>query len=185
MLTHYKRSTFGPAFLTDCGRDASTIIKPCSCVGVFVGGTVHLFRVILEVMHCLFFSNSRTGNSFRYWWRHVTLSQRKPLFVILDRFPCVVRCSVRSSGRRLITHAIMFLVPLLHFHGTWIYSCVSWRLSSLLWPHGLIIELKVDGVSIECEGFINSNLHGGDLLLVTICPISRPNVVLISPWSPG
>ena len=30
-------------------EDASTIIKPCSCVGVFVGGTVHPFRVILEV----------------------------------------------------------------------------------------------------------------------------------------
>ena len=31
-------------------EDAWTIIKPCSCVGVFVGGTMHLFRVPLEIM---------------------------------------------------------------------------------------------------------------------------------------
>ena len=60
----------------------------------------------------------------------------------------------RSSGRLLITHAILFLVPLLHFHGTWIYTCVSWRFSRFLWLHRLIIELHVDGVSRECEGFI-------------------------------
>ena len=59
-----------------------------------------------------------------------------------------------SSGRLLITHAILFLVPLLHFHGTWIYTCVSWRFSRFLWLHRLIIELQVDGVSRECEGFI-------------------------------
>ena len=99
--------------------------------------------------------HSRIGNSFRYWWRHVTLSHRKPLIVILiGWFPCELRCSVRSSGRLLIGHGIVSLVPLLHFHGTWIYSCVSWRLSSLLWPHGLLIELQVDGVSRECEVFI-------------------------------
>ena len=59
---------------------------------------------------------------------------------------------VRESLR--IAHAITCLVPLLHFHGTWINSCVSWCLSSLLWLHGLLIELQVDGESRECEGFI-------------------------------
>ena len=97
------------------------------------------------------------------------------------QFSCVVRCSVRSSGRFLITHAIKFLVPLLHYHGTWIHSCVSWRLSTLLWPHGLIIELQVDGVSRECEGFIivifTEAITSGDHL-----PNSGPNVVLIPPW---
>ena len=57
------------------------------------------------------------------------------------------------SGRLMITHTIMFLVLLLHFHDTWIYSCVSYRLSIFLWPHGLIIELQYDGVSRECESF--------------------------------
>ena len=75
----------------------------------------------------------------------------------------------------------MFLIPLLHFHGTWTYSCVSWRLSSLLWLHRLHIELQVDGVSREHEGFINSSLHGDGLRPVTICPTSRPNVELIPP----
>ena len=144
---------------------------------------MHLFRVLSEVLCCSVFSNSRIGNSFRYRWRHVTFAHRKPLIVTLNWFPCVVRCPVRSSGRLLIAHAIMSLVPLLHFHGTWIYSGVSWRLSSFLWPRSLIIELQVDGVSRECEGLHNSNLHGGNLLLVTVCPNSRPNVV--PPWSPG
>ena len=48
----------------------------------------------------------------------------------------------------------MHLVPLLHFYGAWIYSCVSWRVRSLLWLHRLLIELQVDGVSGECEGFM-------------------------------
>ena len=106
-------------------EDTSARVKPCFCVGVFGGGTVHLFRVLSEVLYCLVFSNS--GNSFRYWWRHVTLSHRKPLTVILNWFPCLIRCSVRSSGRLLIAHAIVSLVPLLHFHGIRICSCVSWR----------------------------------------------------------
>ena len=135
-------------------EDASAIVKPCFRAGVFGGGTVHLFRVLSEVLYCSVFSDSRIGNSFRYWWRRVTLSRRKPLIVILNWFPCLIRCSVRSSGRLLIAHAIVSLVNLLHFHGTWIYSCVSWRLSSLLWPHGFIIELQVNGVSRECGGFI-------------------------------
>ena len=114
--------------------DASAIIKPCSCVSVFVGGTVHLFRVTVEVLHCSVFSKSRIGNSL-YWWRHVTSSHRKPLFVTFNWFPCLKGCSVRSSGRLLIAHAktwqlplrliaqaILSLVPLLHFHGAWIYS---------------------------------------------------------------
>ena len=40
------------------------------------------------------------------------------------------------------------------FHGTWIYSCISCRHGSLLWRHALLIELQVDAVSRECEGFI-------------------------------
>ena len=33
---------------------------------------MHLFRVLSEVPYCSVFSNSWNGNSFRYWWRHVT-----------------------------------------------------------------------------------------------------------------
>ena len=79
-------------------------------------------------------------------------------------------CFVRSSGRLLITHAIMFLVPLLHFHGTWLYSCVSWRLSrpslasrSHHWTPGRWCVERLRGLH-------DSNLYEGDLLLVTICP---------------
>ena len=81
----------------------------------------------------------RLVTPFRYWWKHVTLPHRIPHFVILNWFPCLIGCSVCSSGRllfahtitwplRLIAHAILSLVPLLHFHGTWIYSCISQRL---------------------------------------------------------
>ena len=97
-------------------EDTSAIIKPCFCVGIVGGGTVHLF--LLDFLDCSVFSNSRIGNSFRYCWRHVTFFHRMPLIVILNWFPCVVRCSFRSSGRLLIAHAIMvwyhcfiFLVP--------------------------------------------------------------------------
>ena len=38
-----------------------------------------------------------------------------------------------------------------------------------LWLHGLLIELQVDGVE-RMRGLHNSNLHGSNLLLVTICP---------------
>ena len=167
----------GFAFSHGLWEDASAIVKTCFCVGVFGGGTVHLFRVLSEVLYCSVFSNPRIGNSFRYWWKHVTLSHRKPLIIILSWFPCVIRCSVRSSGCLLIAHAIVSLVPLLNFHSTWIYSCVSWRRSSL---HGLLIELQVEGVS---RGLHNSSLHGDGLRPVTICPTSRPNVFLIPTWS--
>ena len=150
---HVKEIKVWACFPHGLWADTSATVKPCFCVRIFGGGTVQLFRVLSEVLNCPVFSNSRIGNSFRYWWRHVSLFHRESLIVILNWFPCVVRCSVRSSGRLLITHAIMFLVPLLHFHGTWIYSWASRRLRSLLWPHGLIIELQVDGVSRECEGF--------------------------------
>ena len=33
-----------------------------------------------------------------------------------------VRDKMRPSGRLLIAHAIVSLVPLLRFHGAWIYS---------------------------------------------------------------
>ena len=59
-----------------------------------------------------------------------------------------------SSARRLVPHAMMFLVPLLTFHGTSIYSCVTLRLNNFLWLQGLLIEPQVDRVSKECEGFI-------------------------------
>ena len=85
---------------------------------------------------------------------------------------CLIRCSVRSSGRLLITHAIMFLVSLFHLHGTWIYSSVSWRLSrpSLAsWsPHRAPRRWCVG----RMRGLQNSNLHGDDLGQVTICPTS-------------
>ena len=38
-------------FLRGLWEDASAIIKPCFCVGVFGGGTVHLFRVLSEVLY--------------------------------------------------------------------------------------------------------------------------------------
>ena len=71
---HVEKVNVGACLTQGLWEDASTIIKPSSCEGVFTGGTVHPFRVILEVLHCSLFSNSRMGNSLRYWWRHVTLS---------------------------------------------------------------------------------------------------------------
>ena len=120
------------------------------------------------------------------------VSHRKPLFVIFNWFPCLMGCSVRSSGHLLIAHAITWpltlrpiaqailsLVSLLHFRGTWIYSCISsWRLGSLLWLHDLFIE---HAVSRECEGFmINNSHHGAGHRPVTICPTSRTQCGLTS-----
>ena len=158
-------------------ENTSAIVKPCFCVGVLGGSTVHLFRVLSEVLYCSVFSLFRIGNSFRYKRRHVTSSRRKPFIVILNLFSYLIKCSFRSSGRLLIAHAIVSLVPLLHFHGTWICSCVARRLRGLLWLHGLLIEHQVDGVTRM------RRLHNGNLLGVTSCPTSRPNVVLIPPWS--
>ena len=147
-------------------EDASAISKPCFCVGVFVGGTVHLFRVPLEVLHCSVFSNSRIGNPFRYWWWHVTLSHRKPLFVILNWFPCLIGCSVRSSGCLLIAHAIIWPLPRdlsLKRSCSWYHCSIFMVLGSipeffralvaLLWLHDLLIELLVDAVSRGRDGF--------------------------------
>ena len=79
---------------------------------------------------------------------------------------------------------MMFLVLLIHFHGILgLFLRFSVPQQPSLWLHGFLIELQVDGVSRECEGLHNSNLHGGDLFLVTLRPNSRSNVVLISPWS--
>ena len=119
------KSTSGPAFLN----------------GYFGNSQTMLLCRRLRRWHGASFPSSflRIGTSLRCWWRHVTSSRRRPLIVILNWFPCLIRCSVRSSGRLLIAHASVSLVPSHHFHGTWIYSCVSRR---------------CDGVSRECEGFI-------------------------------
>ena len=53
-------------------EDRSATIKPCLCEFVFRCGTVHLVRVRMKFLYCLILSNSRIGNSFRHWWRHVT-----------------------------------------------------------------------------------------------------------------
>ena len=70
------------------------------------------------------------------------MSPCKPLIVILNWFPCVIRCSVQWAP------------SIASFSCFGIYSCVSRRCRSLLWLHSLLIELQVDGVSRECEGFI-------------------------------
>ena len=90
-------------------EDTSAIVKPCFCVGVFGGGTVRVFRVLSEVLYCSVFSNARIGNSFRFLRRHVTLSHRKPLIVILNWFSCLIRCSVRS---KILFFAIQPQAPL-------------------------------------------------------------------------
>ena len=66
---------------------------------------VHLVRDRLKLLYCSVFSDSRIGNPFRYWWGHVTLSHHKHLFVILKWFPCLIGCSVRSSGSPCIARA--------------------------------------------------------------------------------
>ena len=109
-------------------------------------------------------------------------SHRKPPIVIINWFPCGTGCSARSIGQHLFAHAIVSLVLLLHFHGPWICSCVSRRLSSLLSIHDLLIELQVDGVE-SMRWLHSSSLQGDGLRPVTICPSSRPNVILIPPWS--
>ena len=86
-------------------EDTSTMIKPYFCVGVTGGGTVHLFPVQLKLLCCSVFSNSRIDNSLRYRWKPVTLSHRRPLFVIFNWFPCLVGCSVRSSGGLCVARA--------------------------------------------------------------------------------
>ena len=144
-MLHWYVDTFFKTNVWACLRhgswdDASAIVKPCLGVGVFGGGTVHLFRVLSELLYCSVVSNfsnfSGIGN----------LSHRKPLIVILNWFPCVVSCSVRSSGRPLFTQATMFLAPLRHFHPAFLGASTAF--------HGLIIELHVDCASRECEGFI-------------------------------
>ena len=70
------------------------------------------------------------------------------LVSVPDRMLCPFQWSL------LIAHVILSLVPLLHFHGTWIYSCMSWRLGSLLCLHAFLIELQVDAVSRDCESSI-------------------------------
>ena len=125
-------------------EDASAIIKPCSCEGVFVGGTVHLFRVTLEILHCSGFSNSRFGNSYKYWWVacHLVSSKASLRHLQLVPVPDMMLClfwwapSYRSRAitsplpLRRIPHAILSLVPLLHFRGAWIYSCVRHAVNS-------------------------------------------------------
>ena len=103
-----------------------------------------------------------------------------PFIVILNWFLCVVRCSFRSCGPLLIAHAIASLVPLLHCHGTWIYSCVSWRLSSLLWPSWSHHQTPGRWCVERMRGLHHSTLHGDcSLLLVTTSPNSRPNAAFI------
>ena len=60
----------------------------------------------------------------------------------------------------------MSLVLLLHFHGPWICSCVSRRLSGLLSIHDLLIELQVDGVE-GMRWLHSSSLQGDGLRPVT------------------
>ena len=90
---------------------------------------------LLKFLYCSVFSNSRIGNSLRYWWRHVTLFHRKPLVLIFNWFPYLIGCSVRSMGSSWIARATtrrklrnitvaMCLVPFPQFHGTWIDACI-------------------------------------------------------------
>ena len=60
---------------------------------------------------------------------HLVSSQ--PFIVILNWFLHLTRCSFRSSGRLLITHAIVSLVPMLYF--SW-YFDLFLRFSEPQWP---------------------------------------------------
>ena len=65
-----------------------------------------------------------------------------------------------------------------NFFGT--IASFSWYLDLFL-PHRTPSRWCVE----RMRGLHISNLHGNDLLLVTICTNSRPNAVFLSPWSPG
>ena len=112
--------------------------QPCLCVGVVGSGTVHLFRVLSE------FQTEALSH-----FLIASLSLSPQLVPVLGKMLCPFQWAPAEH-----THAMLFLVQLLHFRGTWIYSCISRRPSSPLWLHGLLIELQVDGVLRECEGFI-------------------------------
>ena len=106
---------------------------------------------------------------------HIVSSQA----VIFNWFSYLVTCSFRSRGRLLIAHAIVSLVPLLHFHSSLIYSCVSRRLRSL--PHRTPGWWSVE----RMRGLHKSDLLGDCLRPLTICRISRPTVVQIPPCHPA
>ena len=59
VVTLYK-STSGPPFHR-LWKDASALVKPCPCVGIFGGGTAHSFRFLLGVLHCSVFSNEKSN----------------------------------------------------------------------------------------------------------------------------
>ena len=124
-----------PVFFKDCGTDVSAIIKPCLCVSVFGGGTVHLCRVQMKFLCCSVFLNSRIGTSLMNWWRHVTLSHLKLLFVIFNWFPCLIGCSFRSNGGLCIARAITWRLTQTHHSHEFIpgtISSCSWYLDLFL-----------------------------------------------------
>ena len=64
------------------------------------------------------------------------------------------------------------MVPLLHFSGNSINSCIFGRLGVFFWRHTLLIELQIDGVSRECKGIMIIVFTG----LVSIpCPSGHPS----------
>ena len=122
--------------------------------------------IFSEFFRKLVFSSSRIGSSFRCLVEpcHLVSSQAAHR---LNWFPCVTRCSVQWAPSGLLTRSC-----------PWYHRFIFMVLGSI--PAFLSV---VDGVSREREKNHNSSLHGDGLRPVTICPTSRPNVVLVPPWS--
>ena len=99
-------------------------------------------------------------------------------FVTFNWFPCLIGCSVHSSGRLLITHSIVSLAPLLHFHVLGSIPAFLGATVAFSGFMGFLIE-RVE----RMRGLHNSSPHGDCLRPVAVCPTSRPIMVLIPPWS--
>ena len=122
-------------------------------------------------LYCSVFSNSRIGNSFSHWWKHVTSSHVSQtyyhaLFVPVGAF---FSCDRLAGTIALFSWCsdlfLRFVAPRQPSQASWSHHRTPsrWRVE-------------------RTRGLHKSNHHGDDLLLV-ICPNSRPNAVFISPWS--
>ena len=117
------------------------------------------------------------------------------LFVIFKWFPCLMGCSVRSSRGpciaramtwrlklRLIPFASLVLVPFLHLHGTWIYSCIFpapwWPSLASCSPHRAPGRCCVE----RMQELHNNGLHGAGQPSVSICSPSQHHLALMKLW---
>ena len=118
------QSTCHPSFFTDCMQnDASTKMKPNSWMAIFVTDAMHFVRILSTLLYCSIFSDLRIGDSFKYWWRHVTMSQSQTthrhlqLVPVPDRTVCpflgneIASLARSCSGYLLVIIMVLGLIP--------------------------------------------------------------------------